>query len=567
VSVPRLSTVLPLVLALLASCDSPPPPTPSSTGTVRLAASTPTAAPGDVARVTVTVSGPGMTSRSTNLVLTDGAWGGVFGDIPAGTGRTFLAQAFNASNVARYEGRADNVTVTAGATGLVSLTLLDTSAPPPFTNEAPVVDALLAQPTSVEPGGSVTLTSTVHDPNAGDSVSYAWSAPSGTFSAPSQANTTWTAPSTQGPVTLSLKVSDSRGASLTASLTVSVLAGGTGTSTGSWSTTGRLVSARYRHATAALPGGKVLVAGGYLSSTRLASAEVYDPATGTWSTTGAMTTARVVLTLTPLADGRVLATGGYDADILASAEVYDPATGTWSPTGDMPHPHMEHTATLLPNGKVLVTGGYSAYLTTATATAELYDPATGTWSSTSSMSRIHEAHTATLLPNGKVLVVGGSGAELYNPVTGTWSAAGTPSAQVEDHTATLLSNGKVLVAGGFGSLSTRASDVYDPATNTWSSTGDMTRARHFHTATLMPDGRVLVTGGNTTTSTSSNEVQATAELYDPATGTWSPTASMSNARRIHGAVLLGSGQVLVMAGYGSADYLATAELYTPAPSP
>jgi hypothetical protein len=562
----RLLAVLPLVLALLAGCDSPPP---ASTSTVRLAVSTPSAVPGDVSRVTVTVSGPNMAMRSADLVLTEGAWGGVMGDIPAGTHRTFLAQAFTPANTLRYEGRAENVTISAGTTGLVSLTLHQLSTP--FTNEAPLVDALVASASRVPVGGTVSLSVRAHDPDASDTVSYAWSAPSGSFSAPGLANTTWTAPSFQGQVNLSVRVSDSRGMALSVGLAVTVLAAGP---SASWTATGRLTTARYQHATAPLPGGKVLVAGGYRYGTNLTSAEVYAPATGTWSPTGSLATARYASTATPLANGQVLVTGGIGANPLASAELYDPATGTWSATGSLAAPHFDHTATALPDGKVLVAGGYQSYGTSATTAAALYDPASRTWSPTGSMSLGHQHHTATLLPNGQVLVVGGEytgtappRAELYDPASGTWRSAGNPSVQRESHTATLLPNGKVLIAGGFGpTVSLKSAELYDPATGTWSPTGSLNSPRHFHTATLLPDGKVLVAGGNHVSS-SGNETQATAEVYDPATGTWSPTVSMLSARRIHGAMLLASGQVLVMAGYSNFDYLATAELYTPATSP
>ncbi|MFY0563825.1 kelch repeat-containing protein [Archangium lansingense] len=561
----RLLAVLPLVLALLAGCDSSPPVSTFSTSTVRLAVSTPAAVPGDISRVTVTVSGPDMAMRSTDLVLTEGAWGGVLGDIPAGTHRIFLARAFTTANTLRYEGHAENITISAGTTGLVSLTLHEVSKP--FTNEAPLVDALVASASSVSAGGTVSLSVRAHDPDASDTLSYAWSAPSGTFSATGQADTTWTAPSYQGLVNLSVRVSDSRGAALSVSLSVTVLA----VTPGSWTATGRLTAARYRHATAPLPGGKVLVAGG-TSSTRLASAEVYDPATGSWSPTGSLVTARYAYTATPLANGQVLVAGGNGETSLASAEVYDPVSGTWSSTGSLAAPHSEHTATLLPNGKVLVAGGFQA--SSPTVNAELYDPATRTWSLTGSMSLGRHHHTATLLPNGQVLVVGGeytgtapSRAELYDPASGTWSSAGNPSIQRDSHTATLLPNGKVLIAGGFGTMvSQKSAELYDPATGTWSPTGSLNSARHFHSATLLPDGKVLVAGGNLVTS-SSSEILATAEVYDPATGTWSPTLNMLSPRRIHGAMPLASGQVLVMAGYGNFNNLATAEVYTPATSP
>ena len=91
------------------------------------------------------------------------------------------------------------------------------------------------------------------------------------------------------------------------------------------------------------------------------------------------------------------------------------------------------------------------------------------------------------------------------------------------HTATLLPNGKVLVAGGIEQLAATlaTAELYDPATGTWSATGSMASRSRFHTATLLPNGKVLVAGRIQHHS----GYLATAELYDPATGTWSATGS------------------------------------------
>ena len=67
------------------------------------------------------------------------------------------------------------------------------------------------------------------------------------------------------------------------------------------------------------------------------------------------------------------------------------------------------------------------------------------------------------------------------------------STQRYSHTATLLPNGKVLVVGGFGgpgSTILSSAEVYDPASNSWSGAGSMTDARRLHTATLLPNGKV-----------------------------------------------------------------------------
>ena len=104
----------------------------------------------------------------------------------------------------------------------------------------------------------------------------------------------------------------------------------------------------------------------------------------------------------------------------------------------------------------------------------------------------------------------------------------------------MLPNGKVLVAAGFGppgGFADDSAELYDPDTGTWSETGSLTTARHEHTATLLPDGRVLVAGGAT-----SDTVQE--ELYDPASGTWTATPRLVEERFRHTATLLPDGKVL-----------------------
>lgn len=245
----------------------------------------------------------------------------------------------------------------------------------------------------------------------------------------------------------------------------------------------------------------------------------------------------------------------------------------WSPTGSMKQGRESHTATLLLDGKVLVVGGSNggSYL----SSVELYNPATGTWSRTGSLPTIRSDHTATLLPNGKVLVAGGvdyggslSTAILYDPAISTWSTIAPMNKARYDHTATLLPNGKVLVAGGIilliGTITNdylSDAELYDPATDTWSPTASLGVARDDHTATLLPNGKVLVAGGSSPTS--SNRGETKTELYDPTTGTWTTTGSLNGGRTTHTATLLSNGKVLVAGGYSQSS-LTSAELYDPA---
>jgi len=123
------------------------------------------------------------------------------------------------------------------------------------------------------------------------------------------------------------------------------------------------------------------------------------------------------------------------------------------------------------------------------------------------------------------------------------------STQAAFCTATLLPNGKVLVAGGYNCLPCRelnSAELYDPATGTWTYTGNLNTARINHTATLLPNGKVLVAGGfrNVFDRNSLNS----SELYDPATGKWSSTGSLNTARDGQTATLLPNGKVLVAGG-------------------
>ena len=88
----RLLASIALVLIGLTACEQTPVPAVAAPGSVRLAVRAASAAPADVARVTVTVSASDMAPLSTHLVSTDGVWGGVLGDIPAGPRRSPLSR-------------------------------------------------------------------------------------------------------------------------------------------------------------------------------------------------------------------------------------------------------------------------------------------------------------------------------------------------------------------------------------------------------------------------------------------------------------------------------------------
>jgi hypothetical protein len=310
---------------------------------------------------------------------------------------------------------------------------------------------------------------------------------------------------------------------------------------------------------------------GLTSQTATATASLYDPATDTYSDTGSMAQGRVLHTATLLQDGKVLVAGGAGAAInldpssggesssapIATAEIYDPGSGTFSPTGSLASARSFHTATLLQDGKVLIVGGTDA-TNKSVATAELYDPQTGTFAPTGSMTDVRSFQTATLLQDGKVLIVGGlssssgsgssggvdpasQSAELYDPSSGTFTKVKAPLLAPRSlHTATLLQDGKVLIAGGLdtggGGIMLTSAELYDPATQTFVKTGDMKQGHAFSAAAILPDGKVIIAGfagsltdmlggglggGTSTPAPTNNDPLASAEIYDPATGTFS----------------------------------------------
>jgi hypothetical protein len=308
-----------------------------------------------------------------------------------------------------------------------------------------------------------------------------------------------------------------------------------------------------------LPNGSVLVLGspGSGGQTAPTPVQIYNPVTDTWSTAADSLTGRYADTssITLLANRKVLVAGGESssatvATYLATAEIYDPVANTWSAAASMPTPRENHTATLLANGKVLVAGGFSGDTTTNPGPI-LYDPIANTWSAAAPDLLNGSGKMATLLKNGKVLVVGSASAETYDPGSNTWAITGNLNG-THDYgpTLTVLPDGRALFAGG--NFTTGIAEIYDPATNAWSLTSNMSVNRADAAATLLPNGTVLMSSGYP----GSNNYPAltTTEIYNPATGSWSPAATMAHAHVGPAAVLLPNGVVLVLNSTSSELY-------------
>jgi hypothetical protein len=163
----------------------------------------------------------------------------------------------------------------------------------------------------------------------------------------------------------------------------------------------------------------VLVAGGFdANGNVLNSAELYDPTTGDWTFTGNLHTARYEADDALLPLGGILVCGGFDGSgaPLASAEIFNPATGQFTVTDSLDNARAAHTATTLLTGKVLVAGGVGASTPTYPRQAEIFKSsgfrrffAAGEFDTTGKMITGRFAHSATLMANGQVLYIGGIG--------------------------------------------------------------------------------------------------------------------------------------------------------------
>jgi hypothetical protein len=254
------------------------------------------------------------------------------------------------------------------------------------------------------------------------------------------------------------------------------------------------------------------------------------------------------------------------------------------PNGDLIDSRFAATATLLPNGLVLIVGGVASENSTS-ASAELYDPATGGFTRTGSLSTGRAYHTATLLKDGRVLVAGGLGtdgqpvgaSELYDPATGRFSITGTMLEARYNFTASLLPGGKVLIAGGEITTQTSAAidtaELYDPATGTFSATGNVTRYYDPSVDKFFYQGKMIAARAKHSATLlhdgnilfAGGAEHSTAEIYESVSGKFLRAAPMISNRKEQRATLLPDGEVLITGGVDDrGQVMATAELYNPA---
>ncbi len=271
-----------------------------------------------------------------------------------------------------------------------------------------------------------------------------------------------------------------------------------------------------------------------------------------------------------LADGSLFLAGGHiqNNEGLPRASKYNPLTNAWTLLPDMNAGRWYPTTTTLGNGDILTVGGQIDTIVGGNPLPQVFQAGAGTWRDlTTAMLSVDQYPRMMLAPNGKVFYSSPTAVTRYLDTAGTgqWSYVATrPSGYRDYGSAVMYEPGKVIVMGG-GDPPTNIAEVIDlnvPAP-TWRTVAPMHFARRQNNATLLPDGKVLVTGGTggpgQNDPTPSNSVYA-AEMWDPATETWTIMASATVQRIYHSAAtLLPDGRLLSTGGNGYTE----AEIYSP----
>ena len=374
----------------------------------------------------------------------------------------------------------------------------------------------------------------------------------------------------------------------------------------------RLAEPRFEHTALLLPSGNVILGGGHsgivhidhdiiaLVQIPLTHFDVYHPAEG-WSAINLVDDHRVFFrsSMVLMADGTIMVVrigGGESGEDFTGAATLDPATQLWTPLpvpsittrnlernletlrrikGAIGTPLPAPISTmngpllaLLQDGRVIAVsdrqfvkdGGNTYWFPPK---SEIFDPRAGQWQTAASPNNMYISQGSTIvaLQNGEALLIHSGNpsnsaydeilAEIYDPDADEWRVALGMKARARPK-AVVLPDGRALVVGaaiieegGRAWGKTTSAEIYDPATGAWTPTGDMVGSRlYFFALTLLPDGRVLVSGGKPLRG----GILSTTEIYDPDTNAWTPGPDMAAARYDHTATTLPDGRILIAGG-------------------
>jgi len=255
---------------------------------------------------------------------------------------------------------------------------------------------------------------------------------------------------------------------------------------------------------------------------------------GSWSAAGTIPADDYVGSAARLGDGGAI---GLDWD-GTTATRWDPGTADWRPATGLAVPRRGPAVVALPDGRVLVTGGVDTRDSErwrAFSSAYVYDPATpeGTWTKVGLMGTARVAPAAAVLRDGRVLVAGGS--YIDGPPYPTAGAAGITLAAFRPARPGDGTGGRRRLddmAPPLIGAALATAEIFDPTTGRWSPTGSMRFARAGAAATTLSDGRVLVVGPSSSYNDAPGDVKmdarafGTSEVYDPGTGRFTLVGSL-----------------------------------------
>jgi Concanavalin A-like lectin/glucanases superfamily/Domain of unknown function (DUF1929)/Bacterial Ig domain len=363
-----------------------------------------------------------------------------------------------------------------------------------------------------------------------------------------------------GPHTLTAVARDAFGNTTTSGSVAVVVAASPASQVGQWSAVmpWPIVAV---HASL-LPTGNVLA---WTDYTINEGAQLWRPATNTFTAKPYSTTSLFCSGHSFLADGRLFVAGGIVGliDDLGPREssIFDPVTESWSQGGSMTTGRYYPTTTTLGDGRVLVLGGTTTCVTCIADRPEIYDPQTNVWTqlaASASLAFQYYPHPY-VLPDGRVLVAAQDdraiGTRVLNLNTQTWTTI--DPGVFDGHSSAMYLPGKIVKAGtatadnpGFPAApTTYVLDMAQPAP-AWQATASMAFSRSYLNLTLLPDGTVLATGGGTVTDKADfSHAVFEAELWSPASKTWTTLAREQIPRLYHStALLLPDARVLVAGG-------------------
>lgn len=304
----------------------------------------------------------------------------------------------------------------------------------------------------------------------------------------------------------------------------------------------------------ALRTGLVLCGSAALIATAVACA-AQEPS-ATWSIKTAMPYERSEVTVAML-DNKAYVIGGNSPGTEATGFIqeYDPVADRWLDDFEFMPRVASHAGSAVLNGKIYVVGGFVANVHIGAVDRVFeFDPANNNWRAVASLSA-PRGSPGVVAVDGKIHAIGGRNPdfqvvnthEVYDPATDTWTMA-APLPVGRDHLGIAVLDGKIHVFGGRTGPSTDLvgnHDVYDPATDTWSTAAPLNVPRSAGVGFVI-DGKIVYAGGeckDPDAGTTFNE----AEIYDPASDSWSRLPDMMPGRHAAGATVI-NGEALIFGG-------------------